>query len=161
MDASFEGSDQQVTAMLRRKGPEAIKAMVFGVNTQAAKLQSHIVLDKLSGQVLNIRSGKLAGSIRIDPPATVTAESIFADVVGGGGPAWYGKIHEYGGVKSYIIEASHKKALMFRVGSKVIFAKRVNHPPLPMRSFMRSALDDLRENIANWFRITLARVFAK
>jgi hypothetical protein len=160
IDGSFEGSDQRISAMLQKKGPAAVAEVVNGVNVQAFKLQSHIVVDKLNGQVLHHRSGKLAGSIHVIP-ATVAGGSISADVLGAGGPAWYGRIHEYGGAKAYVIEATKRKSLMFRIGDRVVFAKRVNHPPAVERSFMRSALDDLRATIATWLRETLGRVFSK
>lgn len=91
------------------------------VNTQ---LQRHIVSDKLSGQVLKSHTGNLKRSI-IVIPATVDGEFIVGKV-GLAKEAWYGKIHEYGGVFSR------------KGGGSVSF---------PERSFMRSGFADMRDQI--------------
>lgn len=146
-EATFDGTDREAAAALLAKGPKVLQILVNRMNVLGAKLQAHIVADKLQGQVLKHRSGKLSASIRLIP-ASVQSTTLFAEVLGGGGPAWYGAIHEYGGDRAYTIVPTNRKALRFVIGGRVIFAKRVLHPPLPMRSFMRSSLDDQRESIA-------------
>jgi hypothetical protein len=154
-EASFDGTDRTTVESLLARGPQFLKKLVDTMNVLAFKLQSHIVTDKLNGQVLHHRKGILAGSIRVTPAAVDSSSSIGAEVLGGGGVAWYGRVHEYGGDGPYVIEATNKKALRFMVGGKVVFAKRVNHPPLPMRSFMRSSLDDQRAEIAERLQLAM------
>ncbi len=154
-EASFDGTDREATERLLARGPQFLKKLVDTMNILAFRLQSHIVVDKLQGQVLQHRSGKLGTSIRVNP-AYVEAGSIAADVLGGGGVAWYGRVHEYGGDGPYVIRATNRKALRFMVGGKVVFAKSVNHRPMPMRSFMRSSLDDQRAQIAETLQAAVA-----
>src|SRR6266700_2150115 len=81
----------------------ATRTMTFlseRLNKEAVKLQSFIVSEKLQGQVLHHRSGKLAGSIR--PGTLATPENLAVEVLGGGGPAWYGRVHNYGGTFAFI-----------------------------------------------------------
>lgn len=62
------------------------------INMQAFKLQTHIKKEKLSGQVLKVRTGTLRRSINVvtSTPRTLTA------LVGVGTDAPYGKTHELG-----------------------------------------------------------------
>ena len=109
---SFGGSDQKVVAWLQLKGPKIIKAIATRLTLLMLKLQQHIVRDKLSGQVLHRRTGKLAGSI-VAYPAEVSGTTLIGRVEGAGGVAWYGRVHEYGGTHDYDIYPVNKKALAF------------------------------------------------
>jgi len=108
----FGGSDKKVAAWLSGKGPVFIYALATRLNILMLQLQSHIVRDKLSGQVLHRRTGKLAGSI-IAYPAEASGTMLIARVEGAGGPAWYGRVHEFGGDHDYDIFPVNKKALAF------------------------------------------------
>jgi hypothetical protein len=43
--------------------------------------------------------------------------------------------------------AAKGRALRFELGGRVIFRRSVRHPPLPERSFLRSALREMRPNV--------------
>lgn len=152
--ASFDGTDVIAAKGLLDRGPRIIEKLVVTMNVQARRLQSHIQVDKLSGQVLKPRSGKLRGSIRVID-AAVSNATIFAEVLGGGGLAPYGEVHEYGGKAPYVIVPKNRKALRFMMNGKIVFARKVIHPPLPERSFMRSGLDDMRAGITTSLQTTL------
>lgn len=110
-------------------------------------LRNYIIQDKLSGQVLNKRTGKLQQSIA---EAVTSANSDVIGRVFSSGDVKYAAIHEYGGhTKAHIIEATNGKALAFMMGGKQVFFKRVNHPGsnMPERSFMRSSLKDKKPYI--------------
>lgn len=143
---SFNGTDLRVAASLEAKGPEILQRVVLRMNAAAIMLQQHIVLNKLQGQVLKHRTGKLAASIRVIN-AVLQGSEITAQVQGGGGPAWYGRLHEYGTNAWYFIRPVNKKALAFNIGGTQVIVKSVMHPPIAQRSFMRSGLADLRERI--------------
>lgn len=145
--ASFTGTDQRATAELLNKGPKMITMLVRSMNLWARKLQTHIQVDKLSGQVLHQRTAKGRNSIRVID-ATAEGSALYAEVLGGGGVAPYMALHEYGGDGPYIIRPTNKKALRFMMGSRVVFATKVLHPPMPQRSFMRSSLADMQAEIA-------------
>lgn len=84
------------------------------------RLAQKIVGEKLSGQVLHHRSGKLIGSVHITP-VEIVGTTISAGVESSAGPAWYGKVHERGGLKAYIIKPVNKKALAFFTSGKNMF----------------------------------------
>lgn len=117
----------------------AIRGEVISLTQQLAAL----VRQKLSGPVLNRRSGALYNSIKsqlIENPST-----IYGTVYSQGVP--YAAVHEFGGRGYYPIVPVRAKALAFMVGGKLVFAQRVNHPPAKERSFLRSSLNDMRDQI--------------
>ena len=77
---------------LRESSTNVGGALEQGMTTAMAKLAAYIQQNKLSGQVLNIRSGRLAQSVG---HPTVTRESD-TRVVGAIGGVFYGKVHEFG-----------------------------------------------------------------
>jgi phage gpG-like protein len=100
-------------------------------------LQKKIQDEKLSGQVLKVRTGSLRSSINTE--VTNTATRIEASV---GANVKYAAVHEYGVDHPWTIWAKGR-ALRFELGGRVLFRKSVRHPPLPERSFLRSALADM------------------
>lgn len=130
-----------------RSLPDAVQRAV------SAKMQSLVLKveaetkSKLSGRVLNVRSGALRRSIqsRVTSLRALVRGSIFS-----AGDVKYGAIHEFGGTTPpHIIEAKEAKSLAFLMGGKMMFRKRVNHPgsKMPERSFLRSSLKDLTDDI--------------
>src|SRR5256885_15543014 len=116
----FFRNDVEFIQALERKGPAIISALVRRVNQLMVSLQSFIVSNKLSGQALARRTGKLAASIRYIP-AELKGTQIEGSVEGGGGPAWYGKLFETedaggtgGGLRFLTLNAGRTRALGFR-----------------------------------------------
>jgi hypothetical protein len=110
-------------------------------------LASKIVAEKLNGQVLHRRTGILAGSVHATP-VTDDGAAIRGGVESSVGPAFYGRIHEYGtGGRGWEIRSVGKRALAFQMSTKQVFAESVFHPALPARSFMGSGLEESREEI--------------
>jgi phage gpG-like protein len=129
--------------------PAAVrKALKAKITILTLKLEAHVKNDKLSGQVLKVQTGALRRSITsevIDTGNNITGK------VYSSGDVKYAAIHEFGGkTAAHEILPDKAKALHFIMGGKEIFAKRVNHPGsvIPMRSYLRSALADMREEIA-------------
>lgn len=132
--------------------PERIRAaLVAKAGVLAAKLQAKIE-QKLSGEVLQMKSGALAGSLGVTIEETSGGVAVrlatSADVK-------YAAIHEFGGViPPHEIVPDKAKALAFLVGGKQAFAARVNLPAIamPERSYMRTSLaemaDDIRDELA-------------
>jgi phage gpG-like protein len=100
------------------------------------KLLRTVKQDKLSGQVLNVRTGRLRRSINSE--ISETSDSIIGSV---GTNVEYAKYHEYGEIQGTggrgILDALKKAALPQSVNG------------LPPRSFLRSALYEAREDIQN------------
>ena len=132
--------------------PERIRAaLVAKAGVLAAKLQAKIE-QKLSGEVLQMKSGALAGSIGVTIEETSGGVAVrlatSADVK-------YAAIHEFGGViPPHEIVPDKAKTLAFLVGGKQAFAARVNLPAIamPERSYIRTSLaemaDDIRDELA-------------
>jgi phage gpG-like protein len=128
--------------------PAALQAALSAKATELASALADLVKnDKLSGGVLNTRSGALRDSIA----ASVTAEADgFVASVGSEGDVKYAAIQEYGGKTSaHEILPAKGAVLAFVVGDGQHFARRVEHPGslIPERSYLRSALADMNDEI--------------
>src|SRR5574343_128132 len=128
--------------------PAAVRAALdIRVKSLALELQK-LVIFKLTGRVLNVRSGALRRSIQqeVDRIGTAIWGKVFSS-----GDVKYAGIHEFGGhTPPHIIEPKKADAVRFVIGGKVIFAKRVNHPgsKMPERSYLRSSLKQSAPNIS-------------
>jgi phage gpG-like protein len=56
------------------------------------------------------------------------------------------------GTKPHVIEAKNKKTLAFKVGGKMVFAKKVNHPGTRPYPFLRPAVYEHQTEILNLFK---------
>jgi phage gpG-like protein len=128
--------------------PDRVRqALSSKINMLAVALQAKIQ-QKLSGTVLNERTGALARSI------VATVDNSGADIsvrVGPSGDIKCAAIHEFGGtIPPHEIVPNKAKALAFAVGGKQVFAKRVNLPAvtMPERSYLRSSLEEMAGEIA-------------
>ena len=139
---------------------DAVRAVVVQRCTAFALEWEALAKKKLSGDVLNVRTGALRSSVSheiADDGDTVTVK-----VFSSGVP--YAAIHEYGGVtKPHDIVPTKAKALHFVMGGKDVFAKVVHHPGsrMPERSYIRSSLTDLLEdgNLDRGVAADLKRLF--
>jgi hypothetical protein len=143
----------------------AITAALMERTTMVTKaLQAKIAGQKLQGEVLKSHTDKLAGSVRVIE-TTLSGETISGGVQAGGGPAFYGKYHEYGGTfdrkaGSVRLRVDAKGELIRQLanGRLAVFAKsshkRVKDVAyakgtitFPERSFMRSTLEEERLSV--------------
>lgn len=107
-----------------------------------------LVISKLSGVVLNVRSGALRQSIFGDEPRA--DKTGITERVASAADVKYGAIHEFGGtINVPEIEPVKARALHFLSGGKDVFAMRVqaHTVTMPERSYMRSSLAEMREKI--------------
>jgi len=108
----MNGTDRRVAAALSKKERELNAAITRAVNLGLLELLRR-VQQKLSGEVLHQRSGKLIGSAHVET-AQNTKSGISGRVLAGAGAAWkYAPVHEYGGKGPYDIYPVNKKALAF------------------------------------------------
>jgi phage gpG-like protein len=130
--------------------PAALAAALDAKATElAAALLDLIQNDKLSGAVLNVGSGALRDSIAASISAD--ADGVVASV-GSAGDVKYAAIQEYGGKTSaHEILPVKAQALAFVASGAPCFARRVEHPGslIPERSYLRSSLDDMRQEIVD------------
>jgi phage gpG-like protein len=137
-----------VVAERFRRMPDGIRrALLAKVFTLTLLLEAHVKNDKLSGQVLNTRSGRLKRSIQgsVEDNGDIITGSVFSS-----GDVPYAAIQEFGGTTSpHDIVPVKAKALSFMMHGKQVFAKIVHHPgsKIPERSYLRSALSDMKQQI--------------
>lgn len=141
--------DRELIARLEKMPAGVQNALRIKVTALALKLEARVKTQKLNGQVLNRITGRLARSI--SNKIEVASQSVWARVFSSGDVKYAG-IHEYGGrTPPHIIEPKKASVLAFAgPGGKMVFARRVNHPgsKMPERSFMRSSLRDMSQEIS-------------
>ncbi len=114
----------------------------------AGALADKVRFEKLSGEVLNARSGALRDSISAEVASD--DEGVSASV-GSYGDVKYAAIQEYGGkTGAHEILPAKAEALAFMVGGALRFARKVEHPGslIPERSYLRSSLNEMSGEIA-------------
>lgn len=141
--------DRELVAKLDLRGVRAKEAVVREVTSLTLQLERKVKAEKLSGQVLNVRTGNLRASIHSILPVEQTGGTIRGRVASSGDVKYAG-IHEFGGkTPAHVIMPVKANALAFMMGGKMIFAKKVNHPgsTMPERSFLRSALKEMAPDV--------------
>lgn len=149
---TVEINDRKVMARLRAM-PEKTKSALLKKVTQLRLQLEAKIKQKLSGEVLNVRTGNLRRSIHsktIDE-ATRVEGSAFSS-----GDVKYARIHEYGGTinhpggTAYIVTASGavfiSNAAAATLGRNLPRTKP-HTITMPERSFMRSSLADMKGEI--------------
>lgn len=113
----------------------------------ASELADRVKHDKLAGGALNAQSGALQASIVANVSAAADG---FTASVGSNGDVRYAAIQEYGGrTAAHDILPTKGAALAFMMGGTLRFARSVHHPgsTIPARSYLRSALDEMRGDL--------------
>jgi phage gpG-like protein len=147
-----------ISAELLGDGPalDRLRALRDSANAGLARaiaklgidLQNHVQQDKLSGQVLKVRSGALRSSIDVetDQSATTITTTVFTDHLD------YAAAQEYGFFGTVNVRASLrqiKEAFGHPIAAKTISVRAHSRQvDLPARSFLQSALDDMAPNIS-------------
>jgi len=146
---SLEVEGVETTDAQLAKLPTAVQAALQAkAIALAIALTAHVTDDKLSGQVLAVKSGLLRASIASQ--VEVDGDIVRARVFVGPGVK-YAAIQEFGGrTAAHEIVPDKARALSFVVGGARIFARIVHHPgsTLPARSYLRSSLADMAGEIA-------------
>ncbi|MBV8133682.1 MAG: HK97 gp10 family phage protein [Alphaproteobacteria bacterium] len=155
MITAYLVGDQQVMEQLRTL-PGAINSGLQRAITQLGiELQRDVQQDKLSGQVLRSRTGSLRSSIdlRVDQSGGAITASVFTD-------NRYAGVQEYGFAGTVSVRASLRR--ITEAFGRPIAEKTINvrahdrRMDLPQRSFLRSALEDMRPAIRDGVEAALA-----
>jgi phage gpG-like protein len=133
--------------------PVAVQASLAAKSAALADQLLALVRRKLSGGVLQSRTGALLASIAVTGPLIqgdriVVSVSSMADLK-------YAAIQEYGGVTSpHDILPRRAKALAFLTADGETFARIVHHPGshIPERSYLRSSLEEMAPVIQSELR---------
>lgn len=153
--------DRAVQAWLTAMPEKVRQRLEQAVYTLAEKLRSHIIQDKLLGQVLNRRNGGLGQSIqqKVDSTSTSVVGTVYS-----AGDVKYAAIHEFGGVINhpggtafYVSQLLGGRA--FWVSNASALADKLprtaaHQITMPERSYMRSSLADMKDDIIQ--KMTLA-----
>lgn len=142
--------DDRIRAALRQGGSSLDKELQSSMAFLVLRLQKHIRTDKLLGQVLNRRTGNLRNNIirRVEQNGrSVTG------IVGIGKGAPYGKLHEYGfsgtvSVPEHVRKQKTAWGRRLKAPVNVRVSAHTRRVNLPERSFMRTALAEMRPLIA-------------
>jgi hypothetical protein len=132
--AKFDHMPQKLHAKLK-----------FAITRLTLKLQKNVKADKLSGQVLKVRTGTLRRSI--DQHVVDTGSAITGRVSTN---VKYGKAHEYGFTGTQDVRA-HLRTIKQAFGRSinpvsVTVREHSRSVKMPERSFLRSALRDMNES---------------
>jgi len=133
---------QEVAGKLSSVAGRAREAIRKSVSRLTLELLVKVKRDKLSGQALNVRTGRLRRSIT--QRVTVSGAMIQGIV---GTNVEYGKFHEYG--QTIKGELKQKRAAL-KAGLKPS-RPMLGSGDLPPRSFLRSALNDMEPRIREEF----------
>ncbi|MGH8158371.1 MAG: hypothetical protein ACREPQ_09635 [Rhodanobacter sp.] len=141
--STVTGQDNVIRMMLAF-GSGARAKLLDTMNTVAIDIASYIKDQKLSGQVLKVRTGRLRRSIT--PSVEASGSGISAVTLGGGTNVAYARPHEYGFQGTVNVPTYQRMQTM--AWGRPMEAKLVQvraHPMrlnIPERSFMRSGLRD-------------------
>jgi phage gpG-like protein len=164
---SITGSSE-AAGSLKAQGGAVTEAAVNAVKRLTFELQAYVQSDKLSGQVLHVRTGNLRNSVNSQ---FATEDGQFTGRVGTG--IAYAAIHEFGGtiqrhMKPGVVrlrtdaEGNLLHQGEGKLANLAVFAKKSHADSrvkqvayegkdyeivMPMRSFLRSALTDKRDYI--------------
>lgn len=148
--------DRELVARLNAMPGKLRQALLVKVTELSLRLENKVKSEKLSGQVLKVKTGALRASIFSDVSST---DNSVTGRVASSGDVKYAAIHEFGGhIPAREIVADKAQALSFLWGGKQAFFKRVHWPgaDMPERSFLRSALTDMKDDIAEGFTQAVA-----
>lgn len=149
LNVTFAGG-RELVQRFNAAGPVVQDRMNVVVQAYTSDLHEYVIGSKLSGQVLNRRSGALSRSIQ--QRLTINATSVYGYVYSSG-DVKYAAIHEFGGViqhpggTKYIIDAAVGGEIRTRFVSNlfpgpVAGVTKPHAIPMPERSFLRSGLRD-------------------
>lgn len=133
--------------------PGVVKAVRTEVTRLSIELQRAVKETKLTGQVLNVRTGTLRRSIS---RKMIERYGVILGVVGTN--VKYGAAHEYGFSGPVTVKA-HMRMMKMAWGKEVKqprliqVRQHVMNMKLPERSFLRSALDEMRPKIQLYLKL--------
>jgi hypothetical protein len=155
IEAVVEG-DTEVIRRFRAHGPLVRAELVKAVGRITLKLMRKVVQEKLTGQVLKRQTGTLARAVTQSPRTYEAGNLVIGtvgvdDITGKGGraPVKYGRVHEYG-FQGQITVKQHMRMVKEAFGRSitqraVVVPSHTRHMNLPARSFLRTALRELKQ----------------
>ncbi|MGD9613834.1 MAG: HK97 gp10 family phage protein [Alphaproteobacteria bacterium] len=148
--------DKEIIARLDRMPDSIRESMAKEMQRWGFRLQRNVQKDKLSGQVLKVRTGVLRSSINLkvdDAPDRITATV--------GTKVAYARVHEFGFRGKQSVRAHLRKVT--RLFGKPVTATlnikaHTRNVKFPERSFLRSALKELEPDFKKGMKESLRRL---
>lgn len=140
--------DQQALARLRAMPDAVTSGLARAIAKLGVDLQRNVQQDKLSGQLLTVRSGSLKSSIdlQVDQTATGVTATVFTNLD-------YARAQEYGFAGTVNVRASLRRireAFGRPIAEKTVSVRaHSRRMDLSERSFLRSALEDMTPEIVS------------
>lgn len=148
-------STPEAMIRLRERGPFIVEALTNKMNALMLKLQAKVVGESIPAffkaapniastvQMIpaHVEGTKIVGAVQAGGPKTtkITLKS--------GAEVDYAAVQEYGVDHGWEILPFNKRALSFLIDGKRLIRRRVFHPPLEARPFMRSELQNMEPEI--------------
>lgn len=165
MPVEVRGTEQLIARFTQ--APDKVrKELAIEMQAIAYELQAYIQTSKLSGQVLNVRTGALRAHIfsRVDSYSTNITATVYISI----GQVPYAGIHEYGGLIShpggtaYIVTSAGARFVPNSSALAGSLPRTRPHPiALAERSYMRSGLADRSSIILTQLKSAVARGLKK
>jgi len=165
INAVVIGDPRRISSNIRALFPETMQATGKSMARLVFALSNKIKFQKLSGQVLRNKTGVLRDSI--SPSVRADGNSIIGQVATN---VEYARIHEYGGEihhpggTAYMFDKSSGRAIFVSNNSMWAHLLPRTAPhliPMPERSFMRTALQEMEPDIRATFENALSEVVSK
>jgi len=139
----LNNSDSRVVGWLQSRYRRMVEELGPGVMRATVALARCIGTEKLSGQVLNVRSGALRSAVMSGAQCD-TADSTLEGRIGAGGVPWYGALQENGGTFTGQRKLKKPPHLLRRqLGERVLTGSPYGIH-FPARPFMRPSLQEQR-----------------
>jgi hypothetical protein len=166
---AIQVNPEPVAAGLEVRLQKMLAELGRGMQRAMIALARYAGAQKLTGQVLHVRTGKLRravmGSASVETPGGTVTGTLGTDP-----SSWYGRVHEYG---AHIPEVSGKlmafsapgkpgSGLLGRKGKPrdLVFTMRRRAFDLPARPWLRSSLDEQRAAIIAELQQAISRGLA-
>lgn len=143
----------QIVVKVKEWQPRTGRGVRIAMIRALYELNNYIRSQKLSGQVLHVRTGNLRNSVNPYPPDADTFPMQGRVSVDRTAP--YGRMLELG-TAAHEIVPTRAKALRFMMGGDLIFAMRVRHPGTRPMPFMVPSLTEKRPSIVAAMRAAVS-----
>ena len=126
--------------LFTKLSPKIKAALRESMNDELKALRDYVIETKLSGQMLNRRTGKLQESVKVSPARIEGNEILVGSVTAGGETAPYARIFQNRSSRPYDILPAQKRALSFILNGVPVVYSKVRHPGAKYAPFLRLSL---------------------